>query len=107
IAAEMAGNMQLRAFSLEQELGKRRIADAEGGSLETRAVCGGERAADMLVIDDAHPRKAMGWEPKAGVGVTCPIGARSIQQGPEFVIGSGRRERAVDGERPRGGGRCH
>ena len=37
VAAEMPGNMQRRAFSLEQQLAKRRIADAEGRSLETRS----------------------------------------------------------------------
>ena len=41
VAAEMPRNMQLRAFSLEQQLGKRRIADAKGRGFEARAVCGG------------------------------------------------------------------
>src|SRR4029078_5297647 len=65
VAAEMPGNMQRRAFSLEQQLANTHIADGEGRSLETPAVCGGERAADMLVIDDAHPRHAVRWKGEA------------------------------------------
>ena len=92
--------MQRPAFSLEQQLAKRRIADAEGRGLETRAVCGGERAAHMLVIDDAHPRHAVRWKGEARFRVACPLGPRPIEQRHEFGIGACRRERAVDGERP-------
>src|SRR4029079_16500014 len=106
VAAEMPGNMQRPAFSLEQQLAKRRIADTEGRSLETRAVCGGERAAHMLVIEYAHPRQAVRWKGEARFRVACPIGPYPIEQRHEFGIGACRRERAVDGERPRrcGGG---
>src|SRR5262249_21728268 len=53
VASEMTGDVQLRPFRLAQQPGERRIADAEGGSLEARAVCRGKREADVLIIDDA------------------------------------------------------
>ena len=92
-SAQMPRDMQRLPLAAEKELAERRVGDAEGASLEPRAVGRSERAAEMRVFDDADAGQPVRRKDEARLGVSGPVRARRGRADPSARC-SRRRPRA-------------